>query len=252
MEISQKVPYDLSDIEASLIGPRFLFLLEVDNEKYVALMATRTRLEFLEYSFQQAVTGWLPLAAVGTAAVTNSTQAAYLEKQPITITSVSDVDISDNALGFGSNKNNLMQVFYGIKPSYCAVNRRFPSNPVDILPESQLFPRSSYPYVSGANGKTSPYYHPSKKTEFMSIINNVVTFDLANTVSFSIQPEMMFVLNNIITKPITKKDTVVRMLENQGIPRKIVQLGSIYGSVPWDDTSYGGAKVFKASDLGVD
>lgn len=242
---------DLKDIQGRFLEPGFLFLLEVDDDQYVALRCVRNKRMFLQYSFQQEISGWLPLAPVGETGTSGTDQDSYLENQDVYIHSL-NID-TENALGVDStNSNNMLQLFFGIKPSYLNVNLRYPNTTANYqMPRSKLFPSSAYPYLFGASGYSSRYLHPSRDTEFFSMISTGFKFDLANTASYDIQPELMFVINNIITAPVTDKEKVKRILEGQGVPRKIVALGSIYGSVPFPSTQYSGAKVFKAKDLGV-
>ena len=243
-----KYEINLADIAPEIIKPRHYFLLQLAKDSYVALQAVRTHIDFLQYNFSVEKSGWLPLDAVGGTGSSGVSQAAYLDNQNITI---SDLSIDNNAFSIKSLQNNLLQIFYGLKPSYLLVNRRFPSTtPVDQLPESSLHPSSSYIWVYGVSGFRSPYYHPSPETEFVSFANTDVYFDLANTAPFLIQPELFFVINNVIVQPIKDKGIIAKILTPaSGIPRKIIDVGQIYGSVPWNPESYSGAVEFTQADI---
>ena len=243
-----KYEIDLSAIDAEIIKPRHYFLLQLAKDSYVALQAVRTHINFLQYNFSAEKSNWLPLDAVGGTGASGVSQAAYLESQNITI---SDLSIDNNAFSIKTRENNIIQAWYGLKPSYLLVNRRFPSTtPVDQLPESSLHPSSSYIWVYGVSGFRSPYYRPSPETEFVSFANTDVYFDLANTAPFLVQPELFFVMNNVLVQPIKDKSIIAKILTPaSGIPRKIIDTGQIYGSVPWSSSSYEGIVEFTQADI---
>ena len=243
-----KTEIDLSGIASDFIKPRHYFLLQLAKDSFVALQAVRTHTNFLQYNFSAEKSGWLPLDAVGGTGTSGVSQSSYLSSQNITI---KDLSISDNALSISSMQSNVLQVFYGLKPSYLLVNRRYPSTtPVDQLPEGSLHPSSTYIWVYGVSGFRSPYYRPSPETEFISFANTDVFFDLVNTAPFTIQPELFFVINNIIVQPITDKAIIAKILTPaSGIPRKIIDVGQIYGSVSWNPEKYAGAVEFTQADI---
>lgn len=221
---------DISDLKGVLLKARHLLLLETANNEFVGLRITRTHLTYLNYDFISQISTFSALTAVGTA-------GSFVQHVTMSISSLSSVS---DWLSMSSNQsNNLYQVFYGIKPSYLYVTLEYPAGqPTAQLSQSALYPQSAYPYIFDHSGYSSPYFRPSPETEFISLSNIKVQFTLANSVSISINPQMLFVINNCITEPITDMALLKQMVQRK-VPVEIINLGQIYNNVSFPSTLYG-------------
>jgi hypothetical protein len=221
---------DISDLKGVLLKPRHLLLLETSNNQFVGLRVTRTHLTYVNYDFISQISTFNALTAVGTT-------GSFVQHVTMSITSLSGVS---DWLAMATNQtNNLYQVFYGIKPSYLYATLEYPAGqPTAQLSQTALYPQSAYPYIFDHSGYSSPYFKPSPETEFISLSNIKVQFTLANSVSISIRPEMLFVVNNCITEPITDMALLKQMVQRK-VPVEIIDLGQIYNNVAFPSTLYG-------------
>lgn len=236
----------LDGIKTKLLQPRHLMLLETGNNKYVALRAVRTNLSFLNYNFVNDSASFLPLAPVKSTGTTKVTQNFFAQHVSVNINALSLTDAL--AIG-GSRNNNLMQVFYGIAPSYIYVDLEYPASTlVNQGPQSSLSPSSTYPYFYGHSGFDSPYYEPSEFTEFFSISNIPVQFTLVNSVAIEQSPKMLFILNNITVEPVHDLALFKKMIEGT-TPREIITLGQIYTEITWSPAMYASASPVSAADV---
>lgn len=243
MEIIEKNRIDLTGIEKRLLHARHLLLLETGNNKYVALRILRQHLSFISYNFVKDEPSFLPLAPVGSSGSTGVTQPFFSSTNTLGINQLSVSDL----LSIGSNRtNNLMQVFYGIAPSYVYTSMDEP-NSLDTLPTAGLSPSSTYPYLYGHSGFDSPYYRPSEHTEFFAIANVSVTFTLINTVSIPVSPKMLLVLNNCTVEPVHDYALIKKMVDGT-TAREIATVGQVYSEVTWTSERYGNISPFTASD----
>jgi len=236
----------LNDVRERLLQPRYLLLLETGDDQFVALRVKRQHVSKIAYNFVNDYKGFLPLAPIGTTPVSGVTQSSFVQHQSIQIQEIGN--LQDGLSIPTPRTNNLLQLFYGIAPSYCFVTPEQPSGTLLAqMPNTNEFPSSQYPWIFDHSGYDSPFYMPSQDTELFSIANVTLQFTLANTVPISISPKLMFVINNITTEPISSLDTFRKMLEGT-IPRRVVSMGQIYSNVPWSSTIYG-VKPVDASDI---
>lgn len=244
MEAIEKNRIDLTGIEKRLLHARHLLLLETGNDTYVALRIVRQHLSFISYNFVKDAPSFLPLAPVGSTGTTGVTQSFFSPTNTLGITELSLNDL----LSIGSNRsNNLMQVFYGIAPSYVYTSINEP-NSLDTLPSAGLTPSSTYPYLYGHSGFDSPYYRPSEHTEFFAIANVEVSFTLINTVSIPVSPKLLLVLNNCTVEPVHDYALIKKMVDGT-TARAIATVGQVYSEVVWTAERYGGIRPFRASDV---
>ncbi len=239
-----KISYD--DIEERLLQPRFLMLLDTGRDQYVALRVVRQSLMQIYYDFVNDAPGFLPLAPVNGTAVSGQTQPFISQHNAVNI---SELSISDALAIPKPRTSNMLQIFYGIAPSYCFVTPEQPGGtPNAQLPETAGFPQSNYPYIASHSGYDSPLYEPSKYTELFGIADVTIQFTLANTVSIPISPKMLFVINNMLVEPIDSLDLFRKMLEGT-VPRRVVSVGQIYTNIQFSGATYGGISPVSARDV---
>jgi hypothetical protein len=240
----EKNRIDLRDIQPRLLRTRHLLLLDIGSDKFVALRVIRQQQSIITYNFSTEISGFLPLAPVGSSGTTNVTQASFTA--PITL-GIKELSV-DDALSIGeSRQGNITQVFMGIAPSYTYVDLLQAGIPVDQLSLSAMSPTSAYPYIYGHSGFTSPYFRPSENTEFFVMANIQTQLRLANSVSIPISPKLLLVMNNMTVKPVDAA-LFKQMLEAK-VPREVVTVGQIYSSITWSPDRYGGASPVSAKDV---
>ena len=236
----------LDDIEERILQPRYLLLIETGQDQYVALRVGRQRLAQVAYNFVNDGADFLPLAPVNSTGTSGVTQGFFSQHNPITISKLGSQDL----LGIPTPRTgNLMQLFYGIAPSYCFVTPEQPGGTqLEQLPNTQLFPQSSYPYIYDNSGFSSPFYRPAKHTELFTVANVTIQFTLVNSVSIPISPKMLFVINNMRVSPIESLDLFRKMLEGT-VARRVVSMGQVYSDVTWSSAIYGNVEPVSAKSI---
>ena len=233
------------DIEERILQPRFLLLLNTFQDQFVALRIQRQHLTTMLYDFVKDG-GDLPLAPVTTTGTAGVTQSFL---SPHNIVAINELSITDGMAIPKPRIDNLMQIFYGISPSYLFVSPEQPGGTlVSQLPESAEAVQINFPYIFDHSGFDSPLYAPSKYTELFSIANVNLQFTLVNSVPITINPKLMFVMNNLLVEPITSVDLFRKMLEGT-VPRRVVTLGQIYSGITWSPSVYSGIKPVAASSI---
>lgn len=227
-------------IDDAILKPRYLLLLETQTDYFVALRVVSQQLSFISYDFV-ADAGISALTGVGTTG-----QIAQHVQVKINNLSIQDaLSISTAA----NRTDNIMQIFYGIAPSYVYVDLEVPGGTyLNQLPNTALNPQSTYPYLYGHSGFDSPYYEPSRNTEFFSVSNLNIQFTLQNSVSISVNPRMLFAINNTIVKPVNDISLFKAMLERK-VPVTIANMNQIYTSVTWSPALYSGVSPILASSI---
>jgi hypothetical protein len=237
----------LNDVRERLLQPRYLLLLETGDDLFVALRVKRQHVSKITYNFVKDYSGFLPLAPIGTTPVSGVTQSSFSQHNAIQIQEIGNLQ---DALSIPTpRQNNLLQIFYGIAPSYCFVTPEQPGGTLLAqLPNTSEFPSASYPWIYDHSGFDSPFYMPSQDTELFSIANVTLQFTLANTVPIPISPKLMFIINNLTVEPISSLDTFRKMIEGT-IPRRVVSMGQIYSNVTWSSQVYSGIQPVSASNI---
>lgn len=227
----------LTDVRERLLQPRFLLLLETDDNAFVALRVKRQHVSKIAYNFVNDYSGFLPLDAIGGSGTSGVTQSSFVQHKAI---QVSEIGNLQDALDIPTPRTyNLMQIFYGIAPSYCFVTPEEPGGTLLAqMPETSEFPQSAYPWIYDHNGYDSPFYMPSQDTELFSIANVTIQFTLANTATIPISPKFSLILNNMTVEPIDSVDLFKAMLDGR-IARRVVSMGQVYSNVVWSQSIYG-------------
>ena len=241
----KKNKISFADIEERILQPRFLLLLNTFQDEFVALRIQKQHLTSMLYDFVKDG-GILPLAPVTTSGTANVTQN-FLSSH--NIVALNKLNISDGLAIPKPRVNNIMQVFYGISPSYLFVSPEQPGGTLlSQLPETSEFVQTNFPYIFDHSGFDSPLYVPSKYTELFSVANVTLQFTLVNTSSITITPRMLFVLNNLIVEPITSVDLFRKMLEGT-VPRRVATLGQVYNGITWSPSVYSNIRPVSASRI---
>lgn len=227
----------LDGIKNDLLIPRYLLLLQTDNQEYVGFRVTRARQSFINYSFTDDIAGFSSLTSQQ---FENNITLAIKELTGVTDWLATNIDRSSN---------NVMQIFYGIKPSYAYASIEYggPGQYQTQMPVSAVLPRSSYPYIYDNNGFNSPYFAPAEGTEFY-VINGVdVEFTLYNSVNIPINPGMLFVVNNMLVEPV-EQGTFKKMLLGT-VPRRLASPGQIYSTVAYSGSGYNNVTPVSVADV---
>lgn len=200
----------------------------------------------ITYNFVEDAASFLPLDAVNGSGTSGVTQNFFSRGNAIDVNTLN----IDDALDIPRPRyNNLMQIFYGIAPSYCFVTPEVPGGTILAqMPETSEFPQSGYPYITDHTGFDSPFYTPSKYTELFSLANVPIQFTLANTASIPISPKLLLILNNMTVEPVNSLDLFRKMLEGT-VPRRVASVGQVYASVTWSFQVYGNIQPVDATDV---
>lgn len=241
----KKSRISLDDIEERLLQNRFLLLINTSEDNYVALRVQRQHMSKIAYDFVKDA-GLLPLDAVGGTGTSGVTQNAFSQHVAVAI---NELSINDGLDIPKPRTNNLMQIFYGISPSYLFVSPEMPGGTLlGQMPETSEYTQSTYPYIFDHSGYDSPFYVPSKYTEIFSIANVTIQFTLANTASIPITPRFLLILNNLIVEPVDSLKQFQDMLKGT-IPRRVVTAGQIYSTITWSPSVYSNVKPVSASNI---
>lgn len=249
MEVYDKYKVRFDGIKKRLLEPRHFLLLETDANTFVGLRVVRQHLSQIMYNFEVEIDSFLPLNPVSITQGTTLTQSFFSPHNTLAISQLSGV--SDWLQVPSPRTNNLMQVFYGISPSYVAIAPEQPGGTyLDQLPTSSLNPSSSFYWLWNNSGWNSPLYEPSEETEFFVPSNLSTQFTLINTAPIIVNPKMLFIVNNLIVEPISDLATFQDILRGK-IPSEKRDVGQIYSttSAQWSPSNYSGVNPVSAKSI---
>lgn len=226
----------LDGIKDSILKSRYLLLLQTDDHDFVGFRITRQKQAFIDYSFSDQTAGF-SLAA-----------NQFSKGNSLSIRQLSGVS-NWLATDIQRSTNNIMQVFYGIAPSYVFASLEYggPGQYQVQMPVSSVLPREQYPYIYDTSGFVSPFFAPAESTEFYVLNQIDVQFTLYNSVNIPVVPRMLFVVNNLKVEPVSQ-GLFKKMLLGQ-VPRRLAEPGQIYAAVGYAGQGYGNVEPVNDKDI---
>jgi len=123
--------------------------------------------------------------------------------------------------------NNLLQLFFGVAPSYTRVYIYQPANVAQGRLDVATW-NSSYNQFGFIDGYQSPLNNPSPYTQIAVPYGLEVAFGLVNPTTVPISPLFRFVVNRMIVNKITNTEIVYDMFTRENTKKLIVGGASSY------------------------
>lgn len=138
----------------------------------------------------------------------------------------------------------MYQVFYGVAPRQLRTWVQQPNGATVAVLDQNIIPSSSYTDVGYIDGFLSPYEAPSKRSEFLTFKALSVSWNLANSGPWNINPRFYFYINRCYVAPVADASIVQRMLKRT-MPCHYVSMGTPKVNQPFPKANYGGISPLK-------
>jgi len=194
------------------------------NEKVIltGFKVMRTNFFTMAYNFIEQGAISSDLAPNGMSNVNFTPYYTEIVKLPLSkIQNVTDMFLLDK-------QNEMLQVFYGISPSYLRVIPRQPDTMNEFYMDQQITPSSNFISL-GIDGFMSPFDSPAQITETFILAGLSVGITLENPVTIPINPTLNFWINRMLVEPITDSATIMNIIKGK-IKGHIATVSSTFDS----------------------
>ena len=215
---------EFSAVKDSLLKNNHLLLLSVAEDEYMPLRIIRSQISSLYYNFISNISGFLPLGPTGNSSPPSGNQSYFVDNQQLGIQAIQG---AQNIFRL-SKAGEILQVFYGISPSYLRTMLKQPLQTFVFNLDTEtatIIPQPSF-IEMGIDGFQSPLRLPQPETEFFVIGGVSVRFTLMNMAPIAISPSLNFIINRLAVEPVTDAGLIRSMIEGR-IPAKVADLGAI-------------------------